>query len=42
MCENCGKEIKTTIFKGNPFCSDNCRRVLGHSIRGEDKPVNRN
>lgn len=27
-CKNCGNEIKTAIFKGGEWCSDDCRKQL--------------
>ena len=28
-CQSCGKHHRPTIFKGQPYCSDNCRKALG-------------
>jgi hypothetical protein len=32
-CQNCGKRVRVQIFKGEPFCSDNCRKALGKDIK---------
>lgn len=32
-CQNCGLEIEIQIFKGEDFCSDNCRKELAEQSR---------
>jgi predicted nucleic acid-binding Zn ribbon protein len=39
MCKACQKPILVTIFRGEVYCSDNCRRVLDLPLRGERDAV---
>lgn len=32
FCENCGRKIEVTIFRGEGFCSDDCRKALGRDV----------
>lgn len=35
LCEVCGNIIKTQIFKGTKWCSDNCRKILSGELTGD-------
>lgn len=35
-CKACGSPIKVAIFKGEDWCSDDCRKVVQHE---ESKPA---
>lgn len=32
VCENCGGYIYVTAFKGEPFCSIDCKKALGLDV----------
>lgn len=32
-CQNCGRPIEVAIFRGEDWCSDDCRKALGADIK---------
>lgn len=38
-CKNCGNEIKIQIFKGEDWCSDNCRKAIQDLLKAPYDPI---
>lgn len=39
-CDNCGSTEGALIFRGDPYCSDNCRKALGMDREREFHELN--
>lgn len=33
ICMNCGRDIKVMIFRGGPWCSDDCRKEIQGKVK---------